>query len=421
MIKSGLRAVLQRSTFVYFPTKILPAIVGLVSFPILTRWFAPDIYGQYAYIQALVALIGNLGGGWLFQSILRFYKGETDSGEWRTFLSKGIVTGSLLFLIWMILFFQFPEGYSEYRLPAGLFILLYIPFRSLTTMDRVEHRPLRYTVFDTSLTGGKFVLAIFLIWITGKNLGLASIFDSGNVIMLCAVIYLFRSKRQNSSQPKNPSDTVSLKRLLRYGFPLALAQVAVWLFGMSDIVLLKYLLNDHAVGVFATLNGVLEKSVRIAPVSIMLVAWPALVSIHRKDGWESAIKEQFFQVRIYLTIMIPVAIGVIIFGGWGYRILIDELYWDGIVLIPYLTVAFVFSGLAQYYLNIFNLAEKSYLVTIGFLVAGSLKVLLSVILVIQYGIVGAAWATLIAFMVLAVWAMAYSHKQFGARFPWQKS
>jgi O-antigen/teichoic acid export membrane protein len=418
VIKAGLRAISRRSTLAYFPTKILPAIVGIIAFPILTRWFTPDIYGRYTFILALVALAGNLGGGWLFQSILRFYKGDPADGEWLPFFRRGIGTGILLFLIWMIVF-SFPNDYSEYRLPAGLFILLYIPFRALNTMDRVEQRPFRYSLLDSGLIGGKFILGILFIWLTGKQAGLDSIFVGGVIIMLCAVAILYFGKMRQLDRTLSPPEPITWRRLITYGFPLGLAQVAVWLFSMSDVILLKYLMNDHAVGIYATINGVLDKSVRIVPISIMLIAWPALVRIHRNEGMEHALREQLVQVRIYMAFMIPLVILVMIFGGWGFRILVDELYWGGTILIVPLALAFFFSGLSQYYLNIFNLAEKSYLVTIGMLAAGSVKILLSLLLIPHFEILGAAWSTLIAFASLALWAIYMSHRKQGAHLLWR--
>ena len=69
------------------PSKVVPAIVGFVSIPLLTNLFAPDAYGDYRLALAAVVLIGT-AAGWLPSSILRFFPAHDNKGNLGAFYAN---------------------------------------------------------------------------------------------------------------------------------------------------------------------------------------------------------------------------------------------------------------------------------------------------------------------------------------------
>ncbi|MBC8489565.1 MAG: hypothetical protein H8D45_26405, partial [Bacteroidetes bacterium] len=158
-IKNILVAVQQRNLLSYIPTTIFTVVAAVISIPILTRWFTPEIYGKYALVLAGISLSTTLGGGWLYQSILRYYTGELETGEWRLFFKLSLL-GSLVIVSFSIpLWYIFVE-FRDYSIAASLFIFLCIPFRTINVMDRVEEHPFRYSIWDSGLNAGKLLLGI---------------------------------------------------------------------------------------------------------------------------------------------------------------------------------------------------------------------------------------------------------------------
>nr|MBC8486660.1 polysaccharide biosynthesis C-terminal domain-containing protein [Bacteroidota bacterium] len=265
---------------------------------------------------------------------------------------------------------------------------------------------------------GTLLLGILIIWQTNRRLGMQSIFWAGSAIMIFGLINLLTVKVTQLRNLKKP--IVSAKKLLSYGLPLALAQLSVWLFSMSDTFLLKVFHDNATVGIFSVVNGLINRTIHIIPVAIMLAAWPTLVKIFRKSGWPLAVREHASQVKIYLFIMLPVIFVFLVFAKSGYQLFVHEKYWAGTIIILPLTIGTFLLGLSQYYLNTFNLAEQSHKVTLVLLVTGGLKVIISFCLVPHYSYIGASWATCIAYGILAFWSIYWSHRTFGVNLPWQK-
>ena len=67
MIKEFLKDILK-----YAPARIAPATMGFIAVPILTRFFAPEDYGNYALVMTTVSVLALIVG-WLSMSIIRFY------------------------------------------------------------------------------------------------------------------------------------------------------------------------------------------------------------------------------------------------------------------------------------------------------------------------------------------------------------
>ena len=71
-----------RDILTYLPSKLLPAITGMITVPILTRLFLPEDYGNYALAAGLPALLFALAGSGYRASVTRFYPAyKTRAGE----------------------------------------------------------------------------------------------------------------------------------------------------------------------------------------------------------------------------------------------------------------------------------------------------------------------------------------------------
>jgi len=46
----------------YLPSKVIPAIVGIVALPIITRLFSPADYRNYVLVIATVSILSTLAG-----------------------------------------------------------------------------------------------------------------------------------------------------------------------------------------------------------------------------------------------------------------------------------------------------------------------------------------------------------------------
>jgi len=115
----------------YFPARIVPAFVGLISIPIITYLFEPGEYGNYTLVMATVVILATLLG-WLPIATIRFYPTYEKSKELDVFfgniikvnfISIFIVTVTFLLSLLVIKNYVSPKLY--YLLHVGVGVLIF--------------------------------------------------------------------------------------------------------------------------------------------------------------------------------------------------------------------------------------------------------------------------------------------------------
>ncbi|MFP4554951.1 MAG: hypothetical protein ACLFRT_13980, partial [Actinomycetota bacterium] len=71
-IGGSARRTLGRDLVRYLPAQVIPAVIGFITIPIVTRLLDPAAYGDYRLVLATVVAFGA-AGSWLASSIYRFY------------------------------------------------------------------------------------------------------------------------------------------------------------------------------------------------------------------------------------------------------------------------------------------------------------------------------------------------------------
>ena len=94
----------------YLPSMAVPAIVGIVAIPIITRLFPPEVYGNYILVIATVSFLSTIAVTWLGSSTIRFYPAYELNGGLNKFYSvllkltiSSVGAISILFLIILFL------------------------------------------------------------------------------------------------------------------------------------------------------------------------------------------------------------------------------------------------------------------------------------------------------------------------------
>ena len=109
----------------YLPSYIVPAIVGIIAIPVITRLFPPTDYGNYVLVLATVSILSAVATAWLSASVIRFfpaYKQSNRLGE----LYSTVAKLTLFSVIAISLIFGCALFFAQSRLPANLYSLMRI-------------------------------------------------------------------------------------------------------------------------------------------------------------------------------------------------------------------------------------------------------------------------------------------------------
>ncbi len=101
----------------------------------------------------------------------------------------------------------------------------------------------------------------------------------------------------------------------------------------------------------------------------------------------------------------------------GYTLL-NEKYWSGLVIVPYILIAYLFSGLYMN-LNVASFFSNKIKYLIISSAAGCVSnIVLNFILIPQYSIIGAAIATMLSYMIMFIALYYFSQKIYKINYEW---
>jgi O-antigen/teichoic acid export membrane protein len=402
---------LTKHSAVYTVATFIQRLQGLILLPILTdvSYLATKSeFGDYALIYTFIAFMNVFYLYGLDTAFLRYYFLGEDAKEtiYRStfqfltitaFIFSAMVylsAGPLGFLI-----FDAP-GYEFFvHIAAGILFLdtlCNIPYLIL----RAEERSTIYTVVRV----GRFLLELFLniLFVVFFKQGVKGILYANLLAALINLLVLLpfqiRYLRGSYAWPV-------VRKLLRFGLPMVPNSVAFLIVEISDRYLMPRLLNKDILGTY-TANYKLG-TIMLLLVTAFRTAWqPFFLKVAReKDNLEI-----YSRVMTYYILMAGfVVLGVTFFIEdivkipliAGFSILGAD-YWSGIKIIPIILLSYLFYGI---YVNLtigIYIKKKSELMVLFTGLAAITNFGSNLYLMPAYGMLGAAAATLLAYVVMAV-------------------
>ena len=190
-------------------------------------------------------------------------------------------------------------------------------------------------------------------------------------------------------------DGARARELLSDSWPLFLAGAAVVVYMKIDMVMLAQMAGDEAAGIYAAATKVSELWYFI-PTIIVASVFPAILKAKKQDERLYYRRlQQLFDLMVWLSV--AVALPMTFLSGPIMTTLFGAAYAEaGAVLAIHIWAAvFVFLGLAS---GKWFIAEGRQILNLQRTLIGALvNIGLNVVLIPEYGALGAAWATVIAY------------------------
>ena len=397
---------LLRHTFHYVAARGLPGLVNFAALAVFTRLLAPDEFGRYALVLAGVGLVNVIFFQWLRMVIGRFYQANRDTPElflggiFSLFLWVALpVTGGGL-----ILALAWPDPVWQRLLFFAVLLLLTQAWFELSlSYAQASVQPAWYF----RLSGSKALISIaagaFLAWF-GSG---ASAPVIGLIIAHVAAFFCFALGAWKGVRPELPARE-ELRRQLTYGLPLTVTFALSWVVSGSDRLIIAWLLDEHAVGVYSAGYDLVFQTLTLLLIIINTAAYPLAVNA-MENGGERAAREQLSQNgQLIFAAALAGCAGLVAVGPQLVGIVIGEEFRSAALsILPWVALAGAIAGIKAYHFDLsFQLGTKSYWLIVTGTVAAAANILLNLMLIPDFGILGAAWATLGSFaMALAASAI----------------
>ncbi len=410
-IRSELKTIGKHSS-IYGLATVLNQIVGFLLLPLYTRYLTTSDYGTLEILYFVASIVSITIGVGIGQAMSRFYfdaKEQTERNKVvsTTYLCSGVfsIIGSLILISVARPISQFVFDTADLTLACiVLFCSLGINFMVSTAFGyyRVEQKSIQVTFFSVSkliLTIGLNIL--FLVVLEMGVLGiLLGTLVADVVAGLVMTIPILRTIGLKFSMPV-------FVGMMKFGLPLIPSSIAAYLIIASDRYFVKEYVSLAQAGLytlgykFGTLVGSFVTS------SFIQIWYPRRYELFGKEGSD----EMFSRIFTYfMSVIVFGVLGVSLFSADVIVIMTTEKFWPAAGIVPIIALSQLFHALFYHFeIGISYYKKTVYFTYINFFTA-AVNLGLNFLLIPEYGWWGAAWSTVITYIVRASLCFYFSNR-----------
>jgi O-antigen/teichoic acid export membrane protein len=389
---------------VYGVGTVLNRVIGFLLIPVYTHYLTTTDYGTLELIELTTYITGMFLAAGISYSLLRFYYDAESDAQRRLVVSSAHMATLAVSIIvggWLVLFapgvssliFESQNYATLFRLS---FMTLILSVASEVPMGYI--RAQQKSMLFTAISISKLALALTLniVFLVQFGWGIRGIILSALITQLAATAvvstYTFWQTGFGLSRAR-------IKEMMLYGLPMIPGAVSLYVLNFAD----RYLLPR-----FSSLSqlGIYSLGYKFGMVIGPLVTEP-FMSIWAPKMFEIAKRPD--AQKIYAN-MLTYFLLLVTFIGLGISVLIKDVlalmsapeFHSAYKVVPIIVLSYIVWG-ASYHVRIGILLAKrtkhiAYIMGVG----AVSNVLLNLLLIPRYGMWGAAWATLAAYVLVFV-------------------
>jgi len=408
----------------YFPSKVVPAIVGIIALPIITRLFSPTDYGNYILVIATVSILSTLAG-WIGISIIRFYPAYekekrilefTDLVIKLSFLSIFIIS---IIALCILLFLRGHISINIYHLMTiGILVFILTSlFSILLDFLRIKRQIKWYSNFFVWKTITVLIFGVLLVIFF--HLGVEGLLW-GNILSVgFALPFVWKTAMRKSHIINKRISLQPTIEMAKYSFPLMVGNLAAWILSLSDRYVLEFFRGAQEVGIYSISYQISQNSIMLLASLFSLAFNPLSIIIWEKQGEDTAQEFLAKGTRYFLLLCIPAVAGISVLRRPILNILSTPSYYEGAKIIPLVVLGVLFLGLMQRFGAGLSFYKKTNLSMYCIIASGLLNLGLNFLLIPKYGYVAAALTTLISYAFLLFLMIIVSRRFFVWEFPFK--
>jgi O-antigen/teichoic acid export membrane protein len=401
---------LSKHSAIYSISTVIQRAQGLILLPILTdtTYIATrGEFGDYTLIYAFIAFMNVFYLYGIDAAFLRYYFLGKHSRQdiYRSAIQiltlTAIFSSIIIFILSKpisVLLFKDPAYEFFVKISAGILLvdtLCNLPYMIL----RAEERSGTYTI----LRIGRFTLELGLniVFIVFMKLGVKGILYANLVAALINLIVLLPFQ---ASYLKGNFRRDAVRDLLLFGIPMIPNGIAYLAVEMSDRYLMLYLLNKDTLGQYSA--NYKFGTLLLLIVTAFRTAWQPFFLKVATNPDAKKIYAKVMDIFVYMagfavvagSLLLEYILTTPLIGG---KSLLGSAYWGGIQIIPIILLSYMFYGI---YVNLtvgIYIEKKSGLMWIFTGSAAITNIISNFYFMPAFGMMGAAFATLLAYLVMS--------------------
>ncbi len=405
---------LAKHSTIYAVGGFLQRITAFLLLPLYTRYLTPFDYGVQELIALSTDVVALIVATGVATALLRVYFGYDAEKDRVEVLSTALSSLGVVGLIVLGLMFVFAKPFAGLVLDdTSLYRLFWISFTTLwfamvnnitSTYLRAKQQSFKLMVMAMVRLLLGVGSSVYLVVVL--KMGVAGILLSGlfvAIVNFCVLsIPLLREVGLRIHVDK-------LKNMLEFGLPLVPAELSRMIVNLSDRYFIRGFMSVADAGLYSLgyRFSVLPSWVIGQPFAN---TWqPRRLEIYKQENAGYIFSRVF---TYFLTLILFGCLGIAVLTQDTLMLLVDSRYWTAGSVVPVLVLANLLFSLPEHFqLGLLIARKTKYLAWIN--IWNALIVLLcNWFLIREYGLYGAAWATVIAFAFKCVATYIYGQRFF---------
>lgn len=399
---------LLKSTFWYGAGNLVVRLINFALLPLYSNLISVDQFGVYSLLMSVYSVAAVLYNIGMPSSLTNFYLKESDQRRRKVIFSSVINTVGILGLfltLTAIISSRFLAngilGEEKFQLLIQLvFIALFVDTVSMFILQLYKTLEQSKRVVIFMFLGAILNLAMNVWLVYGLRMDIygiiiSQLFSSGLVLILMLPdtknYYVFAIENE------------ILKKILLFSIPLFLSGLFAAGIDVADRFILNFLLGKKQVGEYSF-------AYRIALITNIFVisfrtAWmPYAINRWKENNYKEIFGKTFLKL---LAAGVFILIAVSFFAEDLFKLkilgtyLFNPEYRNGLVILPFVVLGYIFSSLAAFYSVYPFVSNKSYHFLISDGIGLIINLVLNFILIPLIGLLGAGIATCLSFMIMS--------------------
>lgn len=408
--------------FIYGLGLLLVNSIGFVLIPMYTRYLTTSEFGILEILNRCIEIFNIIFGAGLGITCLSLYSREDDARKKEAVVSTAIITLISFSILGAIVFYIFSDVLCKYFLKKLDHLVLFRMGSIIIISELCSNVPMAYIqakmkskmfVFISTMKFASIIcLNILLVAVLHLKL-FGVILGNMSGSLFFAVILILVTIKETGVQ----FDKQLLKKMLLFGTPFIPGGLFLFVLNSGDRFFIKAFLDSSTLGIYS-LGYKIGTLVMIFILGPFLRIWGPVMFKLDKENENREIFGNYFTYIIltYCLIALPLAI----FSEYVIMIVSGETYWQAYKVVPYVLLAYLFWAASSFFDSGFYITGKTFYKPFIMGFATALALFLYWLMIPKYGLLGGAYATVLAFFIFSCLTFFISNKIYPIKYPLKK-
>lgn len=414
---------LVKNSAIYGIGHIFSRSIAFFLLPVYTNFLSPSDFGVAVILISSLAILNIFYVYGMDSAFLRYFIMAESDLEKRKILSTAFTSILATALVFSIVGYIFSETIAEIilsdarssnliKICSGILFfdgLAVIPYLNL----RAEEKSLTFVSLKTIIS----LLTLILNWlfIIRLSWGIEGIFWANLIASSISVVIILPLMMKKLAFQISLS---TLKRLVKFGLPYIPSTLSVILMDVIDRFFLERIIGKSIVGLYGA--GYRLGMFMALFVAAFRFAWhPFFLSTAKQDDAKQIFSKVFTYFLFACTVvylLVSYFINEFVRIQIGGHRLFGEAYWESTVIVPIVMLAYIFYGAYVHFVVGIHLEKKTRYLPIITGAGAIINIIGNLVLIPLLGMLGAAWATVLSYFVMAIALYFVSQKFYPVQY-----